>query len=98
LAPGYDFVATIAFIEDKTMALKYVKSKHMAELSLSMLSYFATKAKLPEHLVLSTAKETVKNFLDLWSQEKKHLSLTKSTVGMIEKHFQRIVLVKELKN
>jgi serine/threonine-protein kinase HipA len=96
LAPGYDFVSTIPFIEDKTMALKYVKSKYMAELSLAMLTYFASKAKLPEHLVLTTAKETVKNFLELWHQEKKDLPLTKATIDIIEKNFARIVLVKEI--
>lgn len=96
LAPGYDFVSTIPFIEDKTMALKYVKSKYMAELSLDMLKYFASKAKLPEHLVLTTAKETVKNFLALWHQDKHHLPLTQNTMDVIEKHFARIVLVREV--
>lgn len=96
LAPGYDFVSTIAFIEDKTMALKYVKSKYMAELSIAMLRYFAFKAQLSEHLVLSTAKETVKNFIELWHQEKHHLPIPKTTIDIIEKHFAKIVLVREI--
>lgn len=96
LAPGYDFVSTIPFIEDKTMALKYVKSKYMAELSLQMLTHFASKAKLPENLVLSTAKETVQNFMALWHQEKSQLPLAKVAIEIIEKHFSKIVLVKEV--
>jgi serine/threonine-protein kinase HipA len=96
LAPGYDFVSTIAFIEDKTMALKYVKSKYMSELSFDMLKYFASKAKLPEYLVLSTAKETVKNFLELWHEEKQHLPLTKAMITNIEKNFSIITLVQEI--
>ncbi len=96
LAPGYDFVSTIAFIEDETMALNYVKSKKMADLSLAMLSYFASKAKLPEYLVLGTAKDTVKNFIALWHQEKNQLPLTKKTIHIIEKHFAEIALVKEI--
>lgn len=96
LAPGYDFVSTIPFIEDKTMALNYVKSKYMEELSLDMLKYLALKAKLSEHLVLTTAKQIVKDFLELWHVESKNLHLTKETISIIEKHFRKIVLVKEV--
>jgi serine/threonine-protein kinase HipA len=97
IAPAYDFVSTIVYIEDKTMALKYVKKNFMAELSVDLLSYLSTKARLPERLVLSTAKKTVQKFLDIWEQEKTHLLLSKENIQTIEKHFNNIVLVKEVR-
>jgi serine/threonine-protein kinase HipA len=97
IAPAYDFVSTIVYLEDKTMALRYVKKKFMAELSLSLLSYLSSKAKLPERLVLNTAKNTVQQFKEVWDKEKKHLLMSKATLSLIEKHFNRIILVKEIK-
>lgn len=94
IAPAYDFVSTIAYIEDKTMALNYVKKNFMAELSVDLLSYFSAKAKLPEKLVLDVAKETVQRFLELWQKEKSHLLLTQENIQTIEKHFGNISLVK----
>ena len=66
LAPGYDFVSTIAYIPDTNMALKLGRSKAMRDLSLDQLSYMAGKARVPEKLVLGTAKETVERFMDIW--------------------------------
>ncbi|MCA1409084.1 hypothetical protein I6F26_32690 [Ensifer sp. IC3342] len=49
----------------------------MAELTLEELSYLAAKAKLPEKLVLDTAKETVASFRDIWPRERNNLTLSK---------------------
>ncbi len=98
LAPAYDFVSTIPFITDNSMALKYVKTKNMHELSLAMLTYFANKSKLPEDLVLITAKNTVKDFLSLWHSGVKNLPLDSRTISIIENHFKEITLVKEIKS
>lgn len=86
LSPGYDFVSTIPYIADENMALKYVKSRRMAELSLDQLSYLAAKAGLPEKLVLDTAKETVTRFNETWRSEQKHLPLASSVISAIEKN------------
>lgn len=95
LSPGYDFVSTIPYISDEKMALNYVKSKRMFDFSLDLLSYFAAKAKLPEKLVLHTAKETVQKFQSSWASNKNHLPLAKNIIHAIEKNLQSIVLVKE---
>jgi len=94
LSPGYDFVATIAFLTDKNMALNLGRSKKWADLSLDELRYFAGKAELPETLVLDTAVETVALFQEKWNKEKKHLPLTTDTIRIIEKHANAIPLVR----
>jgi len=97
IAPAYDFVSTIAYIADKTMALKYVKRKFTAELSVDLLSYLSAKAKLPERLVINTARQTVQKFLEVWEKEKTHLLLRNDNIQIIERHFNGILLVKEVR-
>lgn len=96
LAPGYDFVSTIALLHDTNMALTLGRSKAMADLSLDQLSYFAGKARLPEKLVLNTAKETVERFMTIWQQQ---ISSTDNPVKMeaiISEHLKTIPLVNEV--
>lgn len=96
LAPAYDLLSTIPYIADKTMALRYVKTKNMADLSLELLTYMSSKAMLPEHLVLKTAKETVTQFRDAWHGEIKHLPISGATADIIWKNAERIRLWKEV--
>jgi serine/threonine-protein kinase HipA len=96
LAPGYDFVSTIAYLPDNKMALNYVRVKSMFDLSLDLLSHFASKAGLPETLVMNTAKETVRRFQTQWKAEKAHLPLSKWVINGIEKHMRQIPLVSEV--
>lgn len=96
LSPGYDFVSTISYISDENMALKLVKSKRMAELSLTQLSYLAAKAGLPEKLVLDTASETVQRFRQVWKTECKHLPLTKHSIIIIEQNVKAVKLANEV--
>ena len=97
LAPGYDFVSTLGYLPDATMALKYIRTKQMAELSIDELRYMAAKAQLPETPVLNTARETVQAFLDIWLARKNDLPLSAETVEVIDKHVQSIPLVEEVK-
>jgi serine/threonine-protein kinase HipA len=96
LAPAYDLLSTIPYIADKTMALRFVKTKNMADLSLELLTYMSSKAMLPEHLVLKTAKETVTQFRDAWQSEIKHLPISQTTADTIIKNAERIRLWKEV--
>lgn len=96
LAPAYDFVSTIAYIPDETMALNYVKSKKISEFSLDLLSYFAAKAGLSEKIVLKTAKETVQKFRESWQHEKLNLPLSSKVISAIEKNLKTIPLLKEV--
>jgi serine/threonine-protein kinase HipA len=95
LSPAYDFVSTIAYIEDDEAALKYARTKRFDEFTLDELSYLAAKAGLPEKPVLDTAKETVTRFLDIWNAEKSHLPQDKRVTERIDAHLKRLPLAKE---
>lgn len=97
LAPGYDFVSTIPYLPDRAMALNYIRTKRMAELSIDELNYFSAKAQLPETLIINAARETIQGFLDTWSQRKAELPISTEAIDTIDKHVTSITLVDELK-
>lgn len=92
IAPAYDFVSTISYIKDDSAALKVSRSKKFSDFTLDELSHLATKAMLPEKLVLDTAKQTIELFHEVWANEKSHLSLSQSMIEAIEKHLKSIPL------
>lgn len=95
LSPSYDFVSTITWLADENMALTLGRSKKMTDLSLDQLAYLAGKARIPERLVLRTAKETVVRFLDLWHGENTIQPISPETVGAVNELLGRIPLVNE---
>lgn len=94
LAPAYDFVSTIPYINDPKTALNLVKSKTMADLALDQLSRFAAKARLPEKLVLNTATETVGRFMEIW-KDGHYLGDLSFVRDAIKEHLKTIKLVTE---
>lgn len=96
LSPGYDFVSTIAYLPDEKLALKLGHSKHMTDLGLDELAWFAAKARLPERLVLDTAKETARRFLEVWNRSQTAEQIDESVRVAIQQLLKDIPLVSEL--
>ena len=90
LAPAYDYVSTIAYLPDDTMALTCVRTKEFSRFSLDELRSLAAKALLPRTIVLRTARETVERFREVWASEKTHLGLPAATVEVIDAHLTRV--------
>lgn len=92
LAPAYDFVATIAYIEDENAALKFSRTKRFDQFSFEELAHLADRATFPRGLVLETAKETVELFHQHWHSEKKNLPLNSDAIKAIEAHVTKVPL------
>ncbi len=90
LAPAYDFISTIAYIQAGKSALKFSRTKSFTEYSEDELSHLAAKARLPERLVLDTARETVALFHQHWHAEKANLPLAAGVVQAVEAHLKTI--------
>lgn len=90
LAPAYDFVSTIAYIPDDKSALNFSRTRRFTEYSEDELSHLAAKARLPERLVLDTARETVALFHQHWHAEKATLPLAAEVVQAVEAHLKTI--------
>lgn len=95
LAPAYDFVSTIAFLEDSGMALNVARIRRFDEFDIDELTYLAAKARLPRKLVLDTARRTVERFMAVWNAEKSHLGLPAKSVTRIDAHLTTVPLVSE---
>ena len=89
LAPAYDLLATIPYIRDDKAALTIGRSKRFDDFTLDELAYLAGKARLPEKLVLDTAKETVARFHELWRTQGRD-SLPRALVAPIEAHLRKV--------
>lgn len=95
LAPAYDLLSTIPYINDAETALNLVKEKDMHGLSFARLSHFAAKARLPEKPVAQVARETIERFLDVWKNGEylKDLDFIKDAIN---EHLEKITLVNEI--
>ena len=93
ISPAYDFVSTIPYIKDNSMALKVSKSDRFDAFSMDELSHLAAKARLPERLVLNTASETVERFHEVWGKEKTNLALTNDVIDTIDEHIKKLPIV-----
>jgi len=94
LAPAYDFVSTIPYIEDDKAALTYSRTKRFDAFTYDELKHLAAKALLPEKVVLDTAHETVALFHEYWHKEKNHLPLYPHVMQTIDKHILKIPVLK----
>lgn len=95
LSPGYDFVATTAYLPDEKAALKYARSKRMSDFSRDELSYLAAKAGAPEALVRQTARETVARFCDAWARERAHLPIAAEVAAEVERLLKTVPLASD---
>lgn len=94
LAPAYDFVSTIPYIPDRNAALNFSRTKRFDEYSEDELSHLAAKARLPEKLVLDTARETVERFHEQWKREKPNLPLSAAVIDAIEAQLEIVPIAK----
>ncbi len=94
IAPAYDFVSTIAYLEDDFAALKYARQKSMKALTLDELRLLAAKAGAPETLVTRAVTDTIDRFHETWRAENKHLPLTDKMRNTIKNHYQDTALFK----
>ena len=70
LAPAYDLVSTIPYLADANAALTFSRTKRFDGLDRDELAHLAARARLPQKLVLDTARETVALFHEHWNAGK----------------------------
>ena len=92
LSPAYDLVATVAYVPEEESALKFHRSRDWRSFNYKELELIADRAKVPTRLVLTTAKETVEQFDDLWACKKGNLPFSRNTLTAIEKHRKSLAI------
>jgi len=67
LAPAYDLVSTIAYIDDFTMALSLVaKEKDVRNFDEQLLRRLAEKMLVPHQVISDVAQETAERIMQVW--------------------------------
>jgi len=87
-------VSTVSYMKDEQAALRFSKSKRFDEFSIDELKHLSAKARLPEKVVLDSAKETVELFQEHWQKEKSNLPIYPEVVEVIDKHIGKVPIVK----
>jgi serine/threonine-protein kinase HipA len=95
LSPGYDFLSTVAHLPDENAALKYARTKRMADLSDEELGLLAVKAGVPVHLALDTAHETVARFREVWAKDAAHLPMPKAVREAVARQLATVAIASE---
>lgn len=85
LSPGYDFLSTTVYIPDENAALKFARTKRMAEVTLDEIGYMAARAGLSEAMARDTAIESVDRFHEVWGAERAHLPIADDLAAEIER-------------
>lgn len=94
LAPGYDFVSTVAYIDDRKMALSIAKEKNTKYFDEHLLERFAAKARVPTRIVLDTALATAERTVNTWSHLSNELPIDKQTRNKVDEQLRYVPLTR----
>ncbi len=92
LAPAYDFVSTIAYLNDPNLGLTLGKTKDMYKVDIDDFLYLADTAKLPAGLVVKTVKESIDSFRSAWSDTASELPFPDEMRRKIDQHILKLPL------
>ncbi len=66
LSPGYDFVATLPYIPNDTLALSFGDSRSLSEITPEQMRRFADTARIPASSLWKIAVETAERTAESW--------------------------------
>lgn len=92
IAPAYDFVSTIAYVDDPNMGLMLGRTKNMYEVELEDFMHMADKAGIPKMLVRKAVTEAVEQTRTAWEERSSELLLSKEAKRRIEEHQKKLPL------
>ncbi len=92
LAPAYDLVSTIPYLPGDSLALNLGDTKDMKIVTLEHFKKLVKRAKVPEHLVLQTVRDTVDATITAWDEGYKNYDLSPNIGERIQKHMHSVAL------
>lgn len=85
LSPGYDFLSTTVYLPDENAALKFARTRRMADVTMDEIGYMAARAGLPEAMARDAVSEAVQRFHEVWRSERAHLPISKEVEAEVER-------------
>jgi serine/threonine-protein kinase HipA len=96
IAPGYDFVSTIAYIQDRSMALSVAREKETGKLDEALLSKFADRARIPKQVVLEVALDTAEKVSRAWAKMGSELPIVQEVRSAIGAQLRYVPLTAKM--
>src|SRR5206468_694156 len=90
LSRGYDFVATLRYVANDTLALSFGGSRSLAEITPDQMRSFADKARIPASPLWKIAVETAQKTAAGWESLEQADLLPKDLRASIQKQILRI--------
>ncbi|MGA2233871.1 MAG: type II toxin-antitoxin system HipA family toxin [Terriglobales bacterium] len=91
LSPGYDFVATLPYIPNDTLALSFGGSRSLSEITPDQMRRFADTARIPATPLWKIAVETAERAAAAWKGLEQADLLPKDLRASIDKQILRVV-------
>ena len=92
LAPAYDCVATMAYLDDPRMALSLGETKDMYAMDLSRFAKFAARAGVPEVPVVDAVRETAERVRSEWGRLPALDRVSPALRHRVAEHMKRVPL------
>ena len=90
LAPAYDYVSTVVYIENDKLGLTLARTREWADIDEDRLERFARRSGVPRGLVLKPAREMVERMMEAWRNGSGDWELTREARSKINRHMQSI--------
>jgi serine/threonine-protein kinase HipA len=90
LSPGYDFVATLPYIPNDTLALSFGGSRSLSEITPGQMRRFADTARIPASALWKIAVETAERAAAAWNGLEQADLLPKDQRASIGKQILRV--------
>ena len=90
LSPGYDFVATLPYIPNDTLALSFGGSRSLSEITPSQMRRFADTARIPASPLWKIAVETTERAATAWKGLEQADLLPNDLRASIDKQILRV--------
>lgn len=94
LAPAYDYVSTLTYVDQENLGLNLAGSKRFEDVSLDSFSKLADRIRAPSRPVLHAAGNMAKKLRAEWPNIAKEAELPKQVVRALHEHLDRIPLLR----
>lgn len=95
LAPAYDLVATIEFIQPDTLALNLSRNKMWNRLGLEHFTTFARRVGVDPLRVTTLVTDTIRRALEFWPELRRQAFVSPTLASRLEEHWSQVPLIKE---
>ena len=94
LAPAYDYVSTLTYVDQENLGLNLAGSKRFEDVSLDSFSKLADRIRAPSRPVLHAAGNMAKKLRAEWPNIAKAAELPKQVLRALHEHLDRIPLLR----